>query len=68
MSFLRMPNPRSRIHNTVSRNTEAKQKRIELKFNGAMSTKATLTAVKFMPQMKLMAPSIKSTLENLDFA
>jgi hypothetical protein len=40
-------------------------KRIALKLKGVKSANAPFTAVKFRPQMKLIATSIKSTEENL---
>ena len=68
ISCLRMLSFRSRIHNTVNKNSEAKLKRIELKLKGdRLASKAILTTVKFMPQITHIPISIMSITENLVF-
>ena len=62
-----MPMLRSRIHSRLSRKRDEVPNRIALNVNGEKSDNAPFTAVKFSPQMKLMATSIKSIVENLRF-
>jgi hypothetical protein len=63
-SCLRTPMLRSRTHSKLNKISEAVPNLIALKLRGVKSAKEPLTAVKFMPQMKLMVMSIKSTEEN----
>jgi hypothetical protein len=67
-SFLRILKLRSRIHSKLSKISDAVPKRIALKLKGEKSANAPFTMEKFMPQMKLIVTSNKSTAENLDFA
>lgn len=54
-------------HKNPRRISDAMPKRTALKISGVKYVKANFTAMKFKPQMKLMATSMRSTKESFSF-